>query len=110
MSNLHAHISVHQSDCDGPTGYDYVAGLSEAEAASDFPEFAFEERIVGSMVSFTGLGGTLTVAVGDDWKRAEWHEQTEEGFRFEEALFCEDESCDPNARGQYDVYAEIMGY
>lgn len=119
MTNtLHAHVSTASSDCDGPMYDEYVIGLNAEEIAetekayNDFHDITFRERVICHAVNVTGGTGTLTVeSEPGGWaSRVEWHQQTEEGYRSVEAVFCEDESCDPNATSHRDVFAEMMGY
>lgn len=119
MSNhTHAHVSVSSRDCDGGHGYDYVIALSDEERAehenangiNDFHEIHFRSRVIAMMVNSyaiqEGFTGTLTVTAHG----ADWHEPTEEGFTSTEVRWCEDEDCDTGRTGQYDEFAEAMGY
>ena len=118
MSNLHAHISQTSSDCDGRYENDYVIGLTAEEfaesqqAVNDFHAITFRERVMCSLVHVTGGFGTLVVhSESGEWAdRMAWSQNTEEGFRHNEAVFCEDESCDPEATRHRDHSAEAMGY
>jgi hypothetical protein len=113
-------VSTASSDCDGPFYRDYVVGISDEERAAhvaadgvnDFTDITFRERVLVSIVSLTGGTGTLMVhsEPGEFASSVEWHQQTEEGYASGEARFCDDESCDPHAESQRDVYAEQMGY
>lgn len=114
-SHLHAHVSTASADCDGPLYRDYVTELNDVEIAeherangiNDFHDLHFKERVLASHVSFSPVDNAIVTV-------AEWgfstHEPTEEGYRSAEVRWCEDESCDPRAYSQRDVYAEMMGY
>jgi hypothetical protein len=118
MTNtLHAHVSTASADCDGPMYDEYVITLNDEEIAeteqqyNDFHEIHFRERVMCSIVHVTGGNGTLSVhSEPGGWAdRIEWHQQTEEGYRSAEAVFCEDD-CDTGVTSHRDVYAEMMGY
>lgn len=112
MSNLHAHISTATSDCDGPMYRDYVVFLNDDEKAeherqdgvNDFHDLHFKSRILGDMVSFHSTCNVVIQETGFTVG-----EQTEEGYRNAQAVWCEDEECTP-AYSQRDIYAEMMGY
>lgn len=114
-SHLHAHVSTASADCDGPMYRDYVTELNDDEIAehekaqgvNDFHDLHFKERVMGNHVSFHSEFG-VTVKV--DAEGFTMHEQTDEGYRSAEVRWCEDESCDPRAYSQRDVFAEMMGY
>lgn len=114
-TTLHAHVSTASADCDGPFYRDYVSSLSPDEIAeherangvNDFHDLHFKERILGNHVSFSPL---MVVDVRITPEGFTTREDTEEGYRYAEVRWCEDESCDPNAASQRDVYAEMMGY
>lgn len=117
MTNtLHAHVSTASADCDGPLYDEYVMTLNADEIAeseqeyNDFSDIHFRERVISSIMSLTG-GGTLTThgEFGGWVERVEWSQQTEEGYRSAEAVFCEDD-CDTGLTSHRDVYAEMMGY
>jgi len=111
--NLHAHVSTSSSDCDGPMYREYVSGLNDAEltehyranGVNDFHDLNFKARILENHVSFNGFVTVNMTAEGFNT-----HEPTEEGYRAAEVRWCEDETCDPNAYSQRDVYAEQMNY
>lgn len=113
-TNLHAHMESRVSDCDGPLDRDWVVTMPEVPEGTDVSdaEYAFRSRVLASMVSTQGEhDGTLSVRTFDDGtSRLSWAERTEEGYRMVEATFCVDESCDPEAHGQRDHFAEAMGY
>lgn len=106
---LHAHMSSRSRDCDGTYDKEHVMIMTAEEQTDQFGDYEFRNRVVASMVSFSGMGGTLTVQTEGN-ETADWYEQTEEGFRHVEAAFCTDESCDPTARFYQDHTAESMGY
>lgn len=106
-NSLHAHVNIASADCDGPLYRDHVSQMTDAEKASDFPDLDFKQRVMGSHVSFSPMGEVRVTVTEDGFTM---HEQTDEGFRSAEVRWCEDEDCDPDKRGQRDVYAEMMGY
>lgn len=106
-NSLHAHVDTAARDCDGPVYRDWVETMTDGERASDFPDLDFKARILSNHVSFSPAD-KVTVTVREDGFVME--EATEEGFRSAEVRWCEDEDCDPDKRGQRDVYAELMGY
>jgi hypothetical protein len=114
---LHAHISTASADCDGPMYRDYVMSLNEAELAesqqdeNDFSDIAFRERVMCHLVHMTGGRATLVVdSEPGGWaERMACHQDTEEGYRSGEAVFCTDD-CDEDEHSQRDVFAEQMGY
>jgi hypothetical protein len=89
----------------------WVMTRTDAEAAGEFVEIAFRERVLCSLVSVTGGRGTLVVdSEPGGWAtNLAWHQGTEEGYRSAEARFCEDD-CDLGETSHRDVYAEQMGY
>jgi hypothetical protein len=113
-TNLHAHVNTASADCDGPHYSDYVVSLTDEEVAehenaggiNDFHDLHFKSRVLDHIVSTHAEGGVLKV----DPSGLDWHEPQDEGYRAACVTWCEDEGCDPNARGQRDVYAEQMGY
>jgi hypothetical protein len=106
-TNLHAHTSTYSVDCDGPFYRDYVESMREDEREDQFADLVFKERVLGNHVSFHSEGG---VKVEVDRHGFFMREATDEGHRSAEVRWCEDESCDPNAAWQRDVFAEQMGY
>jgi hypothetical protein len=117
-TTLHAHIDTASADCDGPMYREYVVTLNDDEIAqheaaeanggvNDFHDLEFKARVLSSQVSFHSEFG-VTVKLDSDG--FEMHEQTDEGYRSSRVVWCEDETCDPEAYGQRDVYAEMMGY
>lgn len=107
---LHAHYESSSVDCDGRMDRSYVISPNDDERASEFGDLEFKERVLGNVVSVTGLGGTLTVTTFEDGTaRLSWGEQTDEGSRSVEATFCEDD-CDDAEYSQRDHSAEAMGY
>lgn len=107
-NNLHAHVSTASADCDGPMYRDYVAEMNSNERDDDqYGDLVFKERMLGNRVSFhTEYEVSVTVKAGGFVT----HEQTDEGYRSSDVTWCEDETCDPNAYRQRDVFAERMGY
>ena len=115
MSNRHAHVSEHSTDCDGPKSSHYVTVMNDDERAesgktyNDFSEINFRERVLGNAVSLTTYrdgqtGGAEFTEHGFTFWRS-----TDEGGQRVEVIWCEDD-CDLGARGQRDVFAEQMGY
>lgn len=114
MLTLHAHVSTSSADCDGPIYRDYVTvpndeEIAEHEAANginDFSDIHFMNRV------FTNHCGPYAVhqmRVTVDESGFQWHEDTEEGYRGGEVLWCHDD-CDESQASQRDVFAEQMGY
>lgn len=114
-TSLHAHVSTAAADCDGPMYRDYVTELNDDEVAeherangvNDFHDLHFKERVLGNHVSFHTEFGCKVEVTAEGFTA---HEQTDEGYRSAEVRWCEDESCDPRAYSQRDVFAEMMGY
>jgi|SRR6478752_1122319 len=116
-TNLHAHVSTASADCDGPMYRDYVTELNDSERAehaaaeargyNDFHEIEFQQRVLGNHVSFHTEFECHVKVTGDGFTV---HETTDEGYRSAEVRWCRDESCDPHAASQRDVFAEQMGY
>lgn len=118
-TNLHAHVNTRSVDCDGPLYTSYVESLNadeigeheasfvaSGESVNDFHDIHFKQRVLGTTVSFHGIGSTIDVSPdGFDYA-----ETTEEGSRVHSVRWCEDPECDPNERSRRDVYAEQMGY
>jgi hypothetical protein len=112
-TTLHAHVDTAAADCDGPMYRTYVESLNDSERAmhdaangvNDFHDLVFKERVLGNHVSFHGR---VTVEVHPHGFNS--HEITDEGYRSADVRWCEDESCDPHAASQRDVFAEQMGY
>lgn len=109
IGNLHAHYESSSTDCDGRMDRSYVIVPNDDERASEFGDIEFQERVLGNVVSMTGLGGTLRVET-EPAIRLIWSEATDEGGRSVEATFCNDESCDETEYSQRDHAAEAMGY
>lgn len=114
-TSLHAHMSTASRDCDGPMYRDYVEALNDDERAeherangvNDFHDLNFKARILAGAVFFSAeFGATVNITP----EGFTYNEPTDEGHRSVEVRWCEDESCDPNAYTQRDVYAEMMGY
>lgn len=113
-TTLHAHVATAAVDCDGPFYTDYVTSLNTEELAehfhangiNDFHDLNFKARVLSNHVSFHAEDATVRITP----EGFSYFERTEEGHRSSEVTWCEDESCDPNAAGQRDVYAEMMGY
>lgn len=115
----HAHIDSAARDCDGLYTRDHVMSLSALEGmqndnGSGDGDYAFESRVLRSVVSLTGFGGTLTVIRGDvdngeGWTRMEWSEATDEGYRNIDVRFCRDD-CDDAVSHFRDHTAEAAGY
>lgn len=114
-TNLHAHVSTAASDCDGPLYRDYITELNDDERAmheqangvNDFHDLTFKERVLGNHVSFHPENEVWVKVTEDGFTTSE---RTDEGYQSAEVRWCEDESCDPNAASQRDVFAEQMGY
>lgn len=116
-TNLHAHVSTAASDCDGPMYDTYVTTLNDDERAeheaaeargyNDFHEYTFKGRVIASHTSYHPLD-CVTLTITPEGFRMQ--EVTDEGYRSADVRWCEDESCDPNARSHRDVFAEAAGY
>jgi hypothetical protein len=114
---LHAHVSTSARDCDGGHGQDYITVPNDDERQefadgqkrgyNNFADLTFKNRVLGNHVSFHSEFG-VTVKV--DAEGFTMSEATEEGYRAAEVRWCEDADCDPESGGQYDEYAEAMGY
>lgn len=113
--HLHAHVSKSARDCDGPIYDEYIISLTDEERArseaangvNDFTDIEFRNRVLTSIVSvYATQQGRMDVNEGG----FKWHEDTDEGYRAAEVVWCEDESCDPAYTSHRDVYAEMMGY
>lgn len=115
ITTAHAHISTVTADCDGPFYRDYVVFVSdEAKAKSaacdginDFWEIEFRNSILTSQISLYAIEHGLRMTATE--AGFEWREDTDEGYRSGEVVWCDDESCTPDY-SQRDVYAEMMGY
>lgn len=117
-TNLHAHIDTASSDCDGPMYREYVVSLNDDEVAmhdaaeanggvNDFHDYEFKARVLSSQVSWHPLEESTVTLTQDGFTV---HEPTDEGYRSSHVRWCEEDSCDPEAYSQRDVYAEMMGY
>jgi hypothetical protein len=114
---LHAHVSTHSQDCDGPMYRDYIEqpndderaefAAGEARGYNNFADLSFQARILSGHVSFHSEYG---VQVKMDKEGFVATEMTDEGFRNSEVRWCVDSGCDPNESWQRDVFAEQMGY
>ena len=101
---MHAHMESHSRDCDGDYTAGHVYEMSLAERTDQFGEITFKERVVANIVSLHA-SGTLSVTP----EVVEWYEDTDEGFRRVEVLWCEDE-CPHERTWQRDHRAEAAGY
>jgi hypothetical protein len=86
---------------------DEIAMHEQANGVNDFSDFEFKSRVLSNHVSWSPLVHVDVRVTEDGFTTSE---QTDEGGRSAEVRWCEDESCDPNAASQRDVYAEMMGY
>lgn len=112
MPKLHAHFETAASDCDGLITRDYTITQTDEEAAGEFGDIEFHDRIVAMVVNTYSLDseGTLKVSrLGDGDVRMSWSEPTEEGYRATEVTFCHD-LCDLDETSYRDHRAESMGY
>lgn len=115
ITTAHAHISTASADCDGPMYRDYTVFVSdEAKAKSaacdginDFWEIEFRNSILTSQVSVYAVSHGLRMTATE--AGFEWQEDTDEGYRRGEVVWCDDEGCG-ESYAQRDVYAEMMGY
>lgn len=114
-TSLHAHVSTSSRDCDGGHGQDYITTLNDEERAehvrangiNDFHDLHFKNRVLGNHVSFSPLAKVEVEVTEHGFTMSE---ATEEGYRSAEVTWCEDTDCDSDAGGQYDQFAEAMGY
>jgi hypothetical protein len=126
-TGLHAHIAQHSSDCDGPTGLDWVeefstdeaheaaltedamrAGLGHSVYGGDFSDLHFKQRVLELTVTLhQDPGCESVVRITDDGFSV--HRQTDEGFNRFEVRWCEDR-CNAEESSAYDRFAEAMGY
>lgn len=113
-SNLHAHVSTHATDCDGPIYREYIMRVDPErdQQFGDDGEIGFRERMLCHIVGvYTCFDGTLTVT-SDEWagltKILDWSEKTEEGARSSRVEFCTDQCEDVSSFR--DIYAEQMNY
>lgn len=112
-TSLHAHIETYSRDCDGSYYNEYIMPLSAEEVAehvkadgvNDFHDIHFQQRILCMLVSLHTDANIQVTPAGFTY-----HEPTDEGFRTSEAVWCEDEACDPRASQYRDFSAEAMGY
>jgi hypothetical protein len=103
---IHAHIDNASQDCDGPIYRSRIEVMRDDEAAGEFSEIVFRERVLNSEVSvYSCEDGTLQVSRGG----FSWHENTDEGYRSAHVRWCEDD-CDLEEKSYRDVYAEMMNY
>jgi hypothetical protein len=115
--SLHAHVSTSSRDCDGGHGQDYITVPNDDEIAefaagqkrgyNNFAEYTFKERVLGNHVSFHSEFGVEVNVTREGFTMSE---ATDEGYSAAEVRWCEDADCDTGAGGQYDEYAEAMGY
>ena len=104
MTGLHAHMSGSSRDCDGTYSQGHVYEMTTQEKADQFGDLQFKDRVITNIITLHGYG-TLTVTPAG----ASWSEQTDEGYRAVDILWCEDDC--PNERSwQRDHRAEAMGY
>lgn len=99
------------SDCDGRMSRDWVALMNDEERASEFSDLDFKARMLSNLVSWS-YQNKVTIE-GTESGHDEVIEVTyahEEGHFWGQARLCTDETCDPEIRGQHDLYAEMMGY
>jgi hypothetical protein len=108
MSRItHAHVTSDSRDCDGFYENDYVWFPPEG--------MTFAEVWMGSLVADSAVdwhhSQTLERGVtADGYPTYEFYAITDEGFRREHYVGCDDYSCDPNRRRYRDHTAESMGY
>lgn len=115
--SLHAHVATASSDCDGPMYRDFIEQPNDLEIAehnegeargyNNFADLHFKERVLGNHVSMHSEYGVEVKVTRDGFRS---HEVTDEGYRQAEVRWCEDPGCDPEERGQRDVFAEMMNY
>lgn len=110
--HLHAHFSSSSHDCDGRIDREYIIEPNLDETASEFGDLDFEQRLLATVVSTSGMGGELKVITfpEDRTYRLIWNEQTDEGNRYIEVLTCVNEACDTAEHTYRDHRAESMGY
>lgn len=113
-TNLHAHVSSTSADCDGRYDRDYITWLNDDEMAehqkaqgvNDFHDLHFKERVLGGIVSFSPDHDAAEVRIHRNGFR--YNEPTDEGYRYVEVTWCEDDCEDPDT--YRDHTAEAMGY
>ena len=101
----HAHVSSNSRDCDGSYSGGHVIEMTLQERCDQFGDLHFKERVLASTVSLIADHGTLEVTEHG----LSWHEQTEEGYRASEVVWCEDD-CPDERSWQRDHRAEAAGY
>jgi hypothetical protein len=117
MTNtLHAHVSLSQRDCDGPTYDSYVEVFNDDEVAefnaaqvrgyNDFSDLHFKGRVLSGQVAFHAEEATVDIHS----EGFNYHERTDEGYRASSVLWCESADCDLGEKSHRDVYAEQMNY
>lgn len=101
--NLHAHVQVNSSDCDGFTTRDYV---ETPDAVTDQHADDFKGRVLASVVSWVPDGGASVQITSLGFS---YSEPTDEGGRGVVAVWCSDD-CDLDESSQRDLTAERAGY
>jgi hypothetical protein len=108
MTTIHAHVETSATDCDGPLYQSYIMQANEGE-----DEYGFKSRILMALVSWSYDNRVVFDSGEDDgfdWDSITVDYDHDEGHFHGEARTCRNEDCDPDARTQRDVYAEMMGY
>ena len=101
--DLHAHVEIESRDCDGMYSQGYVFEMTTLERDETFPDIAFKDRVVTSIISLHSHG-TLNVRPSGVF----WYESTEEGYRRADVTWCDD-TCSGSS-WQRDHSAEAAGY
>lgn len=113
MGNIHAHVSIESSDCDGRYSRSYVIPAAayvtiptNGDESDEFrAEWDFKAGVIGNALALAdeGTGVEFTENGFSVYSR------TEEGFTSSDFVWCHDD--DENERGTYrDHTAESMGY
>lgn len=107
LHNEHAHVGTESRDCDGRYTGIYVEMPNDDERCDLLGDLYFKQRVLDDIVSLHGDGTLKVSPTGLDW-----YEQTDEGYRSAEVLWCADDTCsDIRPRHRYrDHTAEAAGY
>lgn len=99
----HIHVETAATDCDGPVYRTYVVWCPDGSE-----DYEFWANHVKSMTYAYADSGELRITSGDDFRRAQWWETTDEGSCHVSATLCRDECEDEST--YRDVRAEQAGY
>ena len=84
---LHAHLHFESRDCDGEYEHDRKAEMTAEERESAFGDLEFKRRMAEEIMSIVAEKGKLEV----EKDMVTWTEETEEGYRYAEAIWCGEE-------------------